>query len=176
MAFTASSPYNKSTNRLLSTVAGGWAMNGIVQVTSGQPFTVGTGTDAENIGCCLQERANVSGNPNSGSKTQAQWFNIGAFTIPAPYTYGNEKVNSMVSQHWNNVDMSLFRQFHLGLGEERFFEFRAESFNTFNNVVFGIPNTSVNAGLGSNGKPIFGSITGQRNTPRELQMSLKFYY
>jgi hypothetical protein len=82
----------------------------------------------------------------------------------------------MVSQHWNNVDMSLFRQFHLGLGEERYFEFRAESFNLFNNVVFGVPNTSVNAPLDPSGKPTFGSITSQRNTPRELQMSLKFYY
>ncbi len=176
VAFTAASPYDKSPNKLFSTVAGGWAVNGIVQVTSGQPFTVGTGTDAENIGCCLQERANVSGNPNSGSHTRAQWFNIGAFSIPAAYTYGNEKVNSMVSQHWNNVDMSIFRKFPIGLGEERYFEFRAESFDLFNNVVFGIPNTSVNAGLDSNGNPKFGAITSQRNTPRELQMSLKFYY
>ena len=73
--------------------------------------------------------------------TQAQWFNTSAFLNPAAYTYGNEKPNSMVSQHWNNVDMSLFRQFRLGLGEERYFEFRAESFNLFNNVVFGVPNT-----------------------------------
>lgn len=176
VAFTAASPYNRSPNKLLATVAGGWAVNGIVQVTSGQPFTVTTGTDAENVGCCNQQRANVSGNPNSGSKTRAQWFNTSAFSVPAAYTYGNEKPNSMVSQHWNNVDMSLFRQFRLGLGEERYFEFRAESFNLFNNVVFGVPNTNVNAGLDSNGKPIFGSITGQRNVPRELQMSLKFYY
>jgi Carboxypeptidase regulatory-like domain len=175
VAFTAASPYNHSPNKLVATVAGGWAVNGIVQVTSGQPFTVTTGTDAENVGCCNQQRANVSGN-TSGPKTQAQWFKTAAFTIPAAYTYGNEKPNSMVSQHWKNVDLSLFRQFRMGLGEERYFEFRAESFNLFNNVVFGVPHTSVNAGLDSSGKPIFGSITSQRNTPRELQMSLKFYY
>ena len=175
VAFTAASPYEKSPNRLFAAVAGGWAVNGIVQVTSGRPFTVGTGTDAENVGCCNQQRANVSGN-TSGPKTQAQWFNRSAFSIPAAYTYGNEKVNSMVSQHWNNVDMSVFRKFPIGLGEERYFEFRAEAFNLFNNVVFDLPNTSVNAGLDSNGKPKFGAITGQRNVPRELQMSLKFYY
>ncbi len=66
VAFTAASPYNRSSNKLLAAVAGGWAVNGIVQVTSGQPFTVTTGTDAENVGCCNQQRANVSGNPNSG--------------------------------------------------------------------------------------------------------------
>ncbi len=176
VAFTATSPYKKSPNKLLSTVVGGWAINGIVQITSGQPFTVTTGTDAENVGCCNQQRANVTGNPNNGPKTQAEWFNTSAFSIPAAYTYGNERPNSMVSQHWTNVDGSLFRQFHLGLGEERYFEFRAESFNLFNNVVFGVPNTNLNAGLDANGKPIFGSVTSQRNVPRELQMSLKFYY
>ena len=176
VAFTAVSPYDKSANKLVSSVVGGWALNGIVQVTSGQPFTVTTGADAENVGCCNQQRANVSGSQNSGSHTQAQWFNIGAFSQPAAFTYGNEKPNSNVSQHWNNVDMSIFRKFPLGLGEERYFEFRAEAFNTFNNVVFSVPNTTLNAGLYSNGKPKFGSITGQRNVPRELQMSLKLYF
>ncbi len=175
VAFTAHSPYDKSPNKMLATVAGGWALNGIVQVSSGQPFTVVTGTDAENVGCCNQQRANVSGN-TGGPKTRAQWFNTAAFTIPAPYTYGNERPNSLVSQHFNNVDMSMFRQFHLGLGEEKYFEFRAEAFNLFNNVVFDVPNTNLNAGLDSAGHKIFGSITSQKNVPREMQMSLKFYY
>ena len=71
-----------------------------------------------------------------GLHTREEWFNTSAFTAPTNYTYGNEKVNSLVSQHFNDVDMSLFRDFHIGLGEERYFEFRAESFNLFNNVVW----------------------------------------
>ena len=179
VAFTAQSPYDKSPNKLLATVAGGWAVNGIVQITSGQPYTVTTGTDKENIGCCLQQRANMVSNPNSNvpaNSTEIQWINPNAFAQPAPFTYGTEKVNPFVSQHWNNVDMSLFRQFHIGLGEERYFEFRAESFNLFNNVVFPVPNTSVNAPLDSAGNPTFGTVNYQRNVPRQLQMSLKFYY
>ena len=179
VAFTAESPYDKSPNKLLATVAGGWAVNGIVQITSGQPYTVTTGTDKENIGCCLQQRANMVSNPNSNvpaNSTEIQWINPNAFAQPAPFTYGTEKVNPFVSQHWNNVDMSLFRQFHIGLGEERYFEFRAESFNLFNNVVFPVPNTSVNAPLDSAGNPTFGTVNYQRNVPRQLQMSLKFYY
>ena len=85
------------------------------------------------------------GNPNSGPgiHTPAEWFNTSAFALPQPYTYGNEKVNPSTSQHVStNLDMSLFRDFHVGLGEERYFEFRAESFNLFNNVVFGIPNSA----------------------------------
>jgi|CZKL01.1.fsa_nt_gi hypothetical protein len=171
VAFTAASPYNTSANKLLSAMAGGWAVNGIVQITSGKPYTVTTGSDPENVGCCNQERLNVTGDPNSGSgiHTQAKWFNTSAFAQPAPYTYGNEKVNTLVGQHWNNVDMSLFRQFHLGLGEERYFEFRAESFNLFNNVVFNTPDASISDAN-------FGQVTSQWNVPRELQMSLKLYY
>jgi hypothetical protein len=131
---------------------------------------VTTGSDPENVGCCNQERVDVVGNPNSGSvHTQQAWFNTSAFAQQASYTYGNEKVNPWVGQHWNNVDMSIFRQFHLGIGEERYFEFRAESFNLFNNVVFNPPDSSIH-------DTNFGQVTSQWNTPRELQMSLKFYY
>jgi len=171
IAFTAASPYNRSPNKFVSNVAGGWALNGIVQESSGQPYQVNAGGDPLNIGCCLTERMNVTGNPNSGAHTRQEWFNTGAFTAPTNYTYGNEKVNSLVSQHYNDVDMSLFRDFHVGLGEERYFEFRAESFNLFNNVVWGTPdNTNTDAN--------YGQVTGLRNGtgPRQLQMSLKFYY
>jgi hypothetical protein len=172
IAFTAKSPYSKSANKLVSTVAGGWALNGIVQVTSGKPYTVTTGNDPENVGCCNQQRVNVVGDPNSGSgiHTQKQWFNPSAFAQQAPYTYGNEKPNQWVGQHWNNVDMSIFRQFPIGLGEERYFEFRAEAFNLFNNVVFNTPDSNISH------TTTFGQILSQWNTPRELQMSLKFYY
>ncbi len=50
--------------------------------------------------------------------------------------------------------MSLFRDFHIGLGEERYFEFRAESFNLFNNVVWGTPdNTNTDRELWPNHGP-----------------------
>jgi Carboxypeptidase regulatory-like domain len=179
VAFTAESPFDKSQSKFVSNLAGGWALNGIVQVTSGKPYTVTTGEDAENVGCCNQERANQVSNPNSGvpkNPTEIQWINPGAFTLPAPFTYGNEKVNPLVGQHWNDVDMSVFRKFPLGLGEERYFEFRAEAFNLFNNVVFNTPNSTWNAPLDSSGNPTFGTISSQWNNPRVLQMSLKLFY
>jgi hypothetical protein len=171
-AFTAQSPYNKGSNKLVSTVAGGWALNGILQLSSGLPYTVTTSGDPENIGSVSEERVNVTGNPNSGTgiHTPAQWFNVGAFSTQAPYTYGNEKVNTLNSNWRRNLDLSLFRQFHVGLGEKRYFEFRAETFNIFNNVVFNVPNTDINNS--SN----FGQVTSQLNSPRQLQMGLKFNY
>ena len=91
-----------------------------------------------------QQRVDVVGsNSGPGLHTPAQWFNVNAFALQAPYTYGNEKVNPLTSDGTNNVDMSLFREFHVGLGESRYFEFRAESFNLFNRVMFALPNAAL---------------------------------
>ena len=111
------------------------------------------------------------GSPNSGTglRTPAQWFNVNAFALQAPYTYGNEKVNPLTSDGTKNLDLSLFRTFHVGLGESRYFEFRAESFNLFNRVMFAIPNSTLG---GAN----FGAVTSQQNSPRQLQLALKFVY
>jgi hypothetical protein len=179
VAFTAQSPFDKSASKFVSNVAGGWALNGIVQETSGKPYTVTTSQDVENTGCCWQKRVDVIGNPkqNIPSNPDApQWISPAAFALPAAYTYGSEKTNPWVSQHFNNVDMSIFRQFHIGLGEDRYFEFRAESFNLFNNVVFNNPNGNVSSAPDANGYPTFGTIGTQWNNPRQMQMSLKFYY
>jgi hypothetical protein len=136
---------------------------------SGAPYTVTASNGILNNGGYNQERANVSGDPNSCCKTPAQWFNIAAFSNPAPYTYGNSLPNLMRMDWGRNLDLSMFRQFHTNLGEARYFEFRAEGFNVFNNVVFGQPNS----GIGSQN---FGKVTGTQNQPRQLQLGLKFYF
>jgi hypothetical protein len=170
-AFTLQSPFSNSANKPTRILAGGWSMNGIVQLSSGLPYTITNSGDPENIGCCLQQRVDVVGDPNKGSglKTPGHWFNTAAFAVQAPYTYGNEKVNPYVSDSNKNVDLSIFRAFHVGLGESRYFEFRAESFNLFNRVMFNVPNSSLG---GTN----FGAVTSQLNHPRQLQMGLKFNY
>jgi len=170
-AFTVQSPFAKSPNKLVSNVAGGWKVSGIVQFSSGQVYTVTTGSDPENIGCCLQQRVNVVGDPNSGTgiRTRQQWFNTSAFEQQAPYTYGNEKVNPYTAQMRRQIDLSLLRRVPVGLGEERYFEFRADAFNLFNNVVFGVPDTNI-------ANTTFGEVRGQQNSPRQVQLALKFYY
>jgi hypothetical protein len=176
-AFTLQSPYTTSSNKWVSNLAGGWALNGIAQIASGWPYTVTTSSDPENVGSISQQRVNVVGNPNQGSglHTPAHWFNVDAFALQQPYTYGNEKVNPLTSDGTKNLDLSLFRTFHVGLGESRYFEFRAESFNLFNRVMFSIPNATLG---GAN----FGAVTGssnnggQQNSPRQLQLGLKFIY
>ena len=173
-SFTLLSPFGKpgsGGNKALAVLAGGWSLNGILSLHSGLPYTVTSNTSILNDGGLNNERANLVGNPSSGAGTVAQWFNVSAFADPAPYTFGNSRPNAWVSDWGKNLDISLFRQFHLGLGETRYFEFRAEAYNVFNNVIFGYPNSNidnVNAGQVTSVAPA--------SLPRQLQMGLKFYF
>ena len=130
-----------------------------------------TGSDPENIGCCLQGAAERGWGPNAGSgiHTRAEWFNTSAFVQPAPYTYGTEKVNPYTAQTRHDVDLSLFRQVHAGIGQGRYFEFRLDSFNLFNNVIFSPPDASIS-------DTTFGQVLSQQNQPRQLQVAVKFDY
>lgn len=173
-AFTAQSPFHISPNKLVSKLAGGWALNGIVTLHSGQPYTVKAGGDPENNGGDLQERMDMIGNPNQGPgiHTRQQWFNVNAFAPPPAYTYGTEKVNPLTSQFYSNIDLSLDRSFHLGmLGKSTSLEFRASAFNLLNEVVFGVPDTT-------DTDTNYGQVTGVAggSGPRQLQLALKFYY
>jgi hypothetical protein len=66
-----------------------------------------------------------------------------------------------------NENVSLGKSFPL---TERFrLDFRAEAFNLFNRTVFSNPNTNLNSSA-------FGIVSGQANSPRDMQMALKLYW
>ena len=66
--------------------------------------------------------------------------------------------------------LSLFKEFNLSpLREGARLEFRAEAFNALNHPQFAPPNSTVDSGQ-------FGLITQQANSPRQLQLALKFYW
>lgn len=174
-SFTGTSPYGKNkrqSNFVVNTLAGGWFLNGIVTLHSGTPFDVGASNAIPNICFCANtERASVLGDARAtGPKNiNTTWFNTAVISVPAPYTFGTMGRNSLRSDRWRNTDLSLFRQFNGGLGEARFLEFRAEAFNVFNNVVFGVPNTNINDAQ-------FGRVNSQVNATRQLQFALKFLF
>ena len=48
-------------------------------------------------------------------------------------------------------------------------EFRAEAFNFTNTPIFGLPGLTL-------GSPTFGVVTGQENSPRQIQLALKIVF
>jgi hypothetical protein len=155
-------------NRVADYVLGNWDLNGIATLTSGMPYTIDVCGDIANTGNggCY-ERPNLVGNPNLSNPSPAMWFNVNAFRIPAPYTFGNLGRNALRADWFKDLDLSLFRQFPIS--ETRRFEFRADAFNSTNTPTWGVPNSTLNANN-------FGVVTSTRSTERQLQLALKFYF
>jgi TonB dependent receptor len=155
---------------IASALAGGWSVNWIFSVQDGQPFSVAcTTTTAAGLGCFALK---VPGQPlySSGNRV-AQFLNPAAFANPATGSLGGAP-GQVSGPQFRRLDFSLFRRFNLG--EARYFEFRAESFNLTNTPNFAQPGS-----LNFTSPTTFSSISATRdnpNDPRELQASLKLFF
>jgi hypothetical protein len=124
--------------------------------------------------------------PGCNLKPQAQsvtaWYNPACFVSPAStavgpgYGFGDDEIGGMRTMRWINVDFALVK--NIPVGEKRQFQFRAEAFNLFNHMVLGAPGTSIAPSF-SGGAISYGSagvISSIANTPREMQLALKFRF
>ncbi|MGH9352757.1 MAG: hypothetical protein ACRD2G_11455, partial [Terriglobia bacterium] len=158
-----------------SWIIGGWQTNFIMQARSGQVFTPGLnagdianlfGTDT--AGVRGYERPNIVGNPFSGV-APGNLFNAAAFAVPAAGTFGSVGPHTMRDTAVFDMDFSLFRNIPLGHNETRYLQLRVESFNLFNNMNWGTPNTTINA-KGA------GSVTSLAIDPRQFQFAVRFVF
>jgi hypothetical protein len=151
---------------------GGWQLNGILNVHSGQPLGLTSVTNtAFNYGS--NQRPNYLGGviltPGPISQNVNNYFNANAFAVPAPFTYGNVgRLSSYLRAPGAvQLDMSLFKT--IPIHEQMRLEFRAEVFNLLNHPQFDSPNTII-------GSPQSGVISAQVNTSRDVQLALKFLF
>lgn len=158
-------------------VLGGWQVSGITTFQSGAPLTVDLSTDNAGVGNYNgNERVNQVGNPfvpgpvaaNPGCAaptsvhTLQNWFNPCAFTIPAPGTFGDERIGVLRGPHFLNWDMALAKDFKLR--ESMSLQLQLEAFNVFNHPNWGAPSTYIDSGMLS-------QITSA-TSPRIVQLSL----
>lgn len=140
--------HNVLSHGVMGQVVGNWQLDGIWSVMTGTPLsatlatgvsnTASSGTGAERPNC-------FAGNPNlpSGQRTIDEWFNVSAFSIPQPYTFGNCGPYIIRGPNFFNLDAGIHRDFSI---TERFrVTFRAELFNFFNHTNFSNPNASIGA-------------------------------
>jgi len=106
---------------------------------------------------------NLIANPNTGPKTPSEFFNIHAFAMPAPYTFGNEGIGVITGPGMDVVDLSAVK--NTSVKERLNLQFRAEFFNAFNHANFAGPNTTF-------GSAQFGEITSTAVANREIQLAL----
>ena len=145
------------------TMLGGWELSGIFTLESGTPFSIGYGSDNLGFGGGTTNRANVTA-PVSYPKTLSSWFSTSSFAVPAALQWSNQQRNDVVGPHTDLWNVALYKAFQIR--ERAKFEFRVETFNTFNHPNWSNPNATVGTGN-------FGTITGTSANPRELQLGLK---
>ena len=130
-----------------------WQLNTIVVMNSGTPFTV---SDSANVALQANSppisgfpasRPNLVGDPDAGPHTADAWLSRDAFerlnVLTQAGQFGNAGRNIARGPDYQNVDVSFVRDFPLS-GDVRL-QFRAEIFNVFNTVNFGLPVADLNS-------------------------------
>lgn len=144
-------------NKAEQAVLGGWQLNSILTLHSGNPFNVLLPFDNSNTGENT-DRPDAIGDPYKSTptcqtRTPECFVNPAAFATPAPYTYGNAGRNSLVGPGFENLDMGLSKTFYIG--EDKKVVFRSEVFNLLNHPAFDNPGTT---GTTDTLGPSFGQI------------------
>lgn len=161
-------------NKAVDAAIGGWQMNGIYTLQTGNYFNLGTNGAVGSFGTTRPDV--VSGrDPNAapaGGRSPEEWFDTSAVTAPAPGTFGNLGNYSNIGPPRFNFDFSLFKDFPIN--ERMKVQFRAESFNLWNSPQFNNPNSEQGGGN-------FGAINetlrvGGRGTARNWQFALRFMF
>ncbi|MBZ5585635.1 MAG: TonB-dependent receptor [Acidobacteriia bacterium] len=166
----------------------GWQVLGMGTALSGSPFTIYSGVQQTGVGAGGADRPDQSGSPRlSTSRTvREDYFGLGDgnasfFRIPVQTSggtgpnqgrFGAVGRNTFRGPGFRNLDAAMIKDTPLGRrsgGEFASLQFRAEFFNIFNLVNFGLPSNIV---LG----PGFGQSSRTAGSSRQIQFALKVIY
>jgi hypothetical protein len=170
------------------TVTKGWQVLNITTLTTGPPFTVYSGVQQTDVGAGGTDRPDLLSMPDfSTSRTvREDYFGMGTancsfFQIPGNIPcgtgtnrggFGTLGRNTFRGPGFRDFDLAFIKDTafgHRGNGELANIQFRAEFFNIFNEVNFGLPSNIVR-GSG------FGIISKTAGPSRQIQFSLKLNY
>ncbi|HEY8715348.1 MAG TPA: TonB-dependent receptor [Candidatus Acidoferrum sp.] len=173
---------------LNSKLTAGWQFLNITTLTTGPPFTVYSGIQQTGFGAGGTDRPDLAASPDLSTSRHIRedYFGRGAdnssfFEIPINVPggtgpnhgrFGTLGRSTFRSPGFHNLDMALIKDTPFGHRDQRelgVLEFRAEFFNIFNVVNFGLPSNTL---LGSG----FGLISRTAGSSRQIQFSLKLIY
>ena len=166
----ATAIYNLPATPFLKPVFSNWQMGTVLTFQDGTPLNpLYYFTDFANSGTL--NRPNVVPGQSvalpPSQRSVAEYFNINAFSDPAPYTFGNAGRDIIPGPGNQVVDLSIQRRFRVA--EKMAVIFRAEFFNSFNHPNLGIPLPYADfTGL-------FGRIESV-GAPRRIQFALRFEF
>lgn len=145
-----------------------WQLSGTFTFQDGTPENpVYFATDYANSG--TPNRPNVVLGQSlvlpSGQRNADHFYNVNAFSAPAPYTFGDAGRDILPGPGNAVVDGALHRRFVVK--ESKSLELRAETFNVLNHPNIGIPQPYPDLG------PFFGKAASA-GQPRRMQFALRF--
>jgi hypothetical protein len=158
-------PLFKNASGLTKTMLGGWTVSGVTSFQSGIPLNVGgNGYLGCTGGCSNHADQNA---PVTYPKQANMWFSTWVFSnVPkGEMRWGTSHRGSVIGPGRNNWNIALFKNF--AIGEKANFEFKAESFNTFNHSQWTAVSTNINYDAGK--------ITGAAES-RALQLGAKLSF
>jgi hypothetical protein len=165
-------------------VLGGYQLSSTLQLTSGQPFSVFASNQNT-----YAEPGTTSPFPNySGAqlypskRTNFEWYNPAAFTLPANGTFGNVRRNSLYGPGIEYVNLSAGKKFDIH-GNVKL-QIRLDATNAFNHPSFGQPNGNLSVVNGQGIGQAFqqssfgtnGQITGVQVGGRDLQGGVRLEF
>jgi outer membrane receptor protein involved in Fe transport len=148
--------------RAVKAILGGWAVDGLVRVSSAPPINVTVRGISPVFGRYIAQANIVPGQPYwiaDATQPSGRALNPAAFTSPALGQSGNFPRNGLRSPYSiDQTDLALRRQF--SLTERVKLDLRAEYFNVFNHPMFGSPGSQCNPNSlwGSPGGQAFSSF------------------
>jgi hypothetical protein len=163
--------YGANINRVVDALAGGWQVNGILSLHTGNPYTLrSNGCQGVFDSGCSPDLV-PGANPNAappGGRRPAEWFNTANLLPPTPLTQGNLGLQTNYSPPTRNLDLSLFKDF--AFTERWKLQFRAESFNFANTPQFSTPDNNRQDSK-------FGQVTQtQVGSERHIQFALRLQF
>lgn len=147
-------------------IVGGWELSGITYLRTGTPFSVGI-TTTQTGWRAIRPNAIRSGALSRSDRSITRWFDASAYSLPAPFTYGNSARNSLFGPGDIVFDVSVLKNF--SIVERVRAQLRGEFFNFPNHANFGNPATNISV------QSTVGRITSAGD-PRQVQFGLKFLF
>ena len=176
--------FGSHTNRIFDLLAGGWTLSSTAIAYSGLPITI-MATDQSNTNtygnAFNASRANQYRQLHVVNRGVKNWFGTDPSAVPCgstdngvcaygselPNTFGTARVSTERAPGYEQIDSSLFKDFHITEGQA--VGFRADAFNVMNLVSYNNPNDNVNS-------KNFGQITSSKNGPRTIQFAAHYSF
>jgi hypothetical protein len=146
--------------RAADTLVGGWQLSGIVNFEAGQYFTPQLANNAS-LNSTISLRPNRDGSGKVPNPNRHLWFDPTAFSVPAPFTYGNTANGLLLGPRFFSTDISVSKS--IAITERAHLKINWDIFNALNNTNLAAPNASVDTSTA-------GQITGTVDFPRRMQI------